>query len=191
MYFLLVSHHLLFLFFLLSSCILFSTSLFHVSILLGIETCSLLFSTSCCLFLSLLLLLLVQPTLVISRFFSLQCSLASCNMSIFLLSCLLFLLHTWRLVAPLLSNMFSPSLLDGNFFWWQSLSSRSIFWFFSSFRAFVLQTHFSLLVLSLLSFSFLLVVLYYLFFRPFLSCYIGCIDFFVHWVGGHTFLLSL
>ena len=122
---------------------------------LGIESCSLLFSSSCCLFPSLLLLLLVQPTLVLSRFFSLQCSLFFCKIAIYiflLLSCLLLLLHTERLVVPLLSNMFSPSLLDGNFFRWKSLSSRSInIFIFSSFRSFVLQTHLSLLVLSLLS----------------------------------------
>ena len=51
---------------------------------LGIEACSsiAILDFICCLFLSLLLLLLVQPTLVLSRFFSLQCFLLFCNLSI-------------------------------------------------------------------------------------------------------------
>ena len=54
-----------------------------------------------------LILLLVQPTLMLSRFFSLQCSLLFAICLFLLLSCLLLLLHTVRLVVPLLSNMFS------------------------------------------------------------------------------------
>ena len=82
----------------------------------GREACSLLFSLSCCLFLSLLLLLLVPSPLELSGFFSLLCSLLSVIYLFLLLSCLLLLLHIAPLVVPLLSNMFSPSLLDGNFF---------------------------------------------------------------------------
>ena len=80
-----------------------------------------------------------------------------------------------RLVAPLLSNMFPRHYSMATFFDDRVLSSCLIF--FSSFRSFVIQTRFSMLVLSPLGILVLLPLLYYYVFAFFLR-----IKYRMHWL---------
>ena len=119
---------------------------------LGIKACSSLFLPSCYSFL--LLLPPVQPTLVLSRFFSLQCSLLFCNLII---------------SSPLMSITSVPyrALIStyafGNFFSMTEFVNMLNFFFFLTFRSFVLQTCFTLLVLSPLGILIFQPLLYYFF----------------------------